>query len=78
MRDVALDSVERASSHGASEGDLTVVVVGGGPTGVEMAGALADLRQMELSTHYSELDPSQSRIVLVEQQDRLFRPSIPS
>ena len=49
-----------------------MVVVGGGPTGVEMAGALADLRQMELSTRYSELDPSSSRIVLVEQQDRLL------
>ena len=72
VRDMALASVERASSHGAKEGDLTVVVVGGGPTGVEMAGALADLRQMELSTRYSELDRSQSRVVLVEQQDRLL------
>jgi NADH dehydrogenase len=72
VRDMALESVERAASHGAGEGDLTVVVVGGGPTGVEMAGALADLRQMELSTRYSELDSSLSRIVLVEQQDRLL------
>jgi NADH dehydrogenase len=69
---MALASVERASSHGAREGDLTVVVVGGGPTGVEMAGALADMRQMEFSTRYGELDSSLSRIVLVEQQDRLL------
>ncbi len=72
VRDMALASVERASSHGASEGDLTVVVVGGGPTGVEMAGALADLRQMELRTRYAELDATLSRVVLVEQQDRLL------
>jgi len=72
VRDMALASVERASAHGASEGDLTVVVVGGGPTGVEMAGALADLRQMEFRTQYSELDPALSRLVLVEQQDRLL------
>lgn len=72
VRDMALASVERASSHGAREGDLTVVVVGGGPTGVEMAGALADMRQMEFSTRYGELDSSLSRIVLVEQQDRLL------
>ena len=72
VRKMALESVERASSHGATEGDLTVVVVGGGPTGVEMAGALADLRQMEFHTHYKDLDPSLSRIVLVEQQDRLL------
>jgi NADH dehydrogenase len=69
---MALASVERASAHGAGEGDLTVVVVGGGPTGVEMAGAFADLRQMELSTQYRELDSSLSRLVLVEQQDRLL------
>ena len=72
VRDMALASVERASAHGAREGDLTVVVVGGGPTGVEMAGALADLRQMEFSTRYAEVDSSLSRIVLVEQQDRLL------
>lgn len=72
VRDMALASVERASGHGAGEGDLTVVVVGGGPTGVEMAGAFADLRQMELSTQYRELDSSLSRLVLVEQQDRLL------
>ena len=72
VRDMALASVERASSHGADEGDLTVVVVGGGPTGVEMAGALADLRQMEFRTRYGEVDSSLSRIVLVEQQDRLL------
>ncbi|MGA3215012.1 MAG: NAD(P)/FAD-dependent oxidoreductase [Acidimicrobiales bacterium] len=79
VRDMALDSVERASSHGANDGDLTVVVVGGGPTGVEIAGALADLRRMELSTRYAELDPTLSRILLVEQQDRLlgaFRPKL--
>ncbi|MGA3351830.1 MAG: NAD(P)/FAD-dependent oxidoreductase [Acidimicrobiales bacterium] len=72
VRDIALASVERASSHGAREGDLTVVVVGGGPTGVEMAGALADLRKMEFGTRYAELDASLSRIVLVEQQERLL------
>ncbi|MGA2529676.1 MAG: NAD(P)/FAD-dependent oxidoreductase [Acidimicrobiales bacterium] len=72
VRDMALASVERASSHGARDGDLTVLVVGGGPTGVEMAGAMADLRRMELETRYAELDPSLSRIVLVEQQDRLL------
>lgn len=37
-----------------------------------MAGALADLRQMEFSTRYAEVDSSLSRIVLVEQQDRLL------
>lgn len=72
VRDTVLSGVERASAHGAKEGDLTVVIVGGGPTGVEMAGALAELRQMEFATHYTDLDTSLSRIVLIEMQDRLL------
>ena len=72
VRDMAGAVLERASSHGAQEGDLTVVVVGGGPTGVEMAGALADLRQMEFKTRYKELDAAKSHLVLIEQQDRLL------
>jgi len=72
VRDTVLSSVERASAHGAKEGDLTVVIVGGGPTGVEMAGALAELRQMEFATHYTDLDTTLSRIVLIEMQDRLL------
>ncbi len=55
-----------------SEGVLTVVIVGGGPTGVEMAGTLAELRGMRLRTLYPELDPAAARVVLVEQQDRLL------
>ena len=81
VRDTVSSGVERAAAHGAGPGDLTVVIVGGGPTGVEMAGALAELRQMEFSTHYAELDPSFSRIVLVEMQDRLlgaFHPKLSS
>lgn len=72
VRDSVLESVERAAAHGAGDGKLTVVIVGGGPTGVEMAGALAELRQMEFATHYADLDASSSRIVLVEMQDRLL------
>jgi NADH dehydrogenase len=81
VRDAVAGGVERAAAHGARPGDLTVVIVGGGPTGVEMAGALAELRQMEFATHYTEIDPSMSRIVLVETQDRLlgaFHPKLSS
>ena len=81
VRDTVAGGVERAAAHGAGPSDLTVVIVGGGPTGVEMAGALAELRQMEFATHYTEIDPSQSRIVLLEAQDRLlgaFHPKLGS
>jgi NADH dehydrogenase len=55
-------------------GGLTFVVVGGGPTGVEMAGALAELFAMVFRKDYPSLDVSRARIVLVEMQDHLLHP----
>ena len=58
---------------------MTIVIVGAGPTGVEMAGALAELRNDALTTIYPELDPRHIHIVLVEMSDRRpFRLSDPS
>lgn len=51
---------------------LTFVIVGGGPTGVEYAGALSELLRLVLGRDFAELDPSLARIVLVEGQDRLL------
>lgn len=45
---------------------MTVVVVGGGPTGVEMSGAIADMRRFVLPKDYPELDFSKMKIYLVE------------
>jgi NADH dehydrogenase len=72
VRNIVTSSLERAASHGERDGELTVLIVGGGPTGVEMAGTLAELRAMQFATQYPELDPACSRIVLVELQDRLL------
>jgi NADH:ubiquinone reductase (H+-translocating) len=47
-------------------GDLTVVVIGGGPTGVEMAGALTELFSMVLAKDFRRLDVARARVVLVE------------
>ena len=51
---------------------LTFVVVGGGPTGVEYAGALSELLRMVLGKDYPEISPGEARIVLVEGIDRLL------
>ncbi len=72
VRDRIFRQLERASALGATHGELTVVVVGGGPTGVEMAGTLAELRTIALRTTYRDVDPDMAKVVLVEQQDRLL------
>ena len=51
---------------------LTFVVVGGGPTGVELAGALGELANHTLRHDFRVIDPTQSKIVLVEGADRLL------
>jgi NADH dehydrogenase len=57
-----------------ADGTLTFVVVGGGPTGVETAGALAELFAMVFRKDYPELDVSRARVVLVEMQDHVLDP----
>lgn len=51
---------------------LTFVVVGGGPTGVEMAGALGELKRYILRREYPGIDPAEMRVVLVEGSTRLL------
>jgi len=54
------------------DGALNVVVVGGGPTGVETAGALAELYRADLAKDFRGIAPEQSRIVLVEAGPEIF------
>jgi NADH:ubiquinone reductase (H+-translocating) len=51
---------------------LTFVLVGAGPTGVEMAGALIDLTRMTLKSDFRRIDPTSARIVLVEGGPRVL------
>jgi NADH dehydrogenase len=57
---------------------LTFVVVGGGPTGVETAGAIAELAKRALASDFRTIDPREARVVLVEAGDRLLTPFDPS
>ncbi len=65
-------SLERASAFGSDHGELTVVVGGGGATGIEMAGTLAELRAATLARDYPRLDAARARVVLVERRDHLL------
>jgi NADH dehydrogenase len=51
---------------------MTVIVIGGGPTGVEMAGAVAELARHALARDFRHIDPRQARILLVEAGPRLL------
>lgn len=72
VRSQMFAQLERADATRTAAETLTVVVVGGGPTGVEMAGALAELRTMAFGKVYRSLDPATSRVVLVERRDALL------
>ncbi|HWD92319.1 MAG TPA: NAD(P)/FAD-dependent oxidoreductase [Verrucomicrobiae bacterium] len=69
IRNHVLLAFEKAENEGeAAQRDklLTVVVVGGGPTGVELAGAFAELARTVLKRDFRRIDPSQAKIILVE------------
>jgi len=53
---------------------LNFVVVGGGPTGVEMAGAIAELAKRALASDFHSIDPRSARIILIEAAPRLLTP----
>jgi NADH:ubiquinone reductase (H+-translocating) len=57
---------------------LTFVVVGGGPTGVEMAGQIAELARDTLSDEFRTIDPGEARVMLVEMADRVLTTFPPS
>jgi NADH:quinone reductase (non-electrogenic) len=65
------EAVDRDPSL-AEDGALNVVVVGGGPTGVETAGALAELYRSTLARDFPKIEPKSARIVLVESSTELF------
>ncbi len=76
IRQRVLTSFERAenSSDTAEQAKLlTFVVVGGGPTGVELAGALADLAKRAFRRDFRRIDTSLSRIILIDGGDRLLK-----
>ena len=75
LRNHVLQSFERAvltDDRGERERLMTIVIVGGGPTGVETSGALAELKRHVLPRDYPELDMGQARVILIEAMDHLL------
>ncbi len=69
---LAFERAEMASNPGESARFLTVVIVGGGPTGVELAGAVAELTRRALARDFRVIDPTRTRVLLVESGPRLL------
>src|SRR5437588_6446707 len=63
---MAFEYAERISDEAARKAAMSVVIIGGGPTGVEMAGAIAEIARYTLSKDFRHIDPSQARVILVE------------
>jgi NADH dehydrogenase len=73
---VAFERAEDSEDEAEQLRLLTFVIIGGGPTGVELAGALAELAKAALARDFRHFDPTTARIVLVEAGPRLL-PSFP-
>ena len=77
VRDRMLGNLEAFAQGREGAVEPVAVVVGGGPTGVEMAGALAELRNAGLPYAYPEVDPKRVRVLLVEMTDKVLAPFDP-
>lgn len=73
---MAFETAELAGDAARRAALTTFVVVGGGPTGVEMAGAIADMARHALPSDFRNIDPCQARVVLVEAGQRIL-PAFP-
>ena len=73
---LAFERAERETDPVRRHAFLTFVVVGGGPTGVEMAGAVAEIRRYALKRDFRHIDPAEATVMLLEGGPRLL-PSYP-
>jgi len=72
----AFERAERAATHEESRAWLTFVIVGAGATGMELAGALAEIANETLKNDFRHINPQEARILLVEGGSRVL-PSFP-
>ncbi len=74
VRDIIFSGLELMAAERDPNKKLTAIVVGGGPTGVETAGALAEMKTQALPALYPEIGVDNFHVVLVEMTDRLLGP----
>src|SRR3954471_20700053 len=69
---MAFEYAEKTTDENARKAAMTFVIIGGGPTGVEMAGAIAEIARYSLAKDFRHIDPSHARVVLVEGERRVL------
>jgi NADH dehydrogenase len=74
---LAFEVAEKAKSDEERKQALTFVIVGAGPTGVEMAGAISELARFTLRRDFRNIDPTSARVILVEAAPRVLPPFAP-
>ena len=74
---LAFEAAEREADPEKQKAWLTFVVVGGGPTGVELAGALSEIARQTMIRDFRRINPSSARVILVEGKDRVL-PTYPA
>lgn len=74
----AYEAAERETDPERRRAWMTFVIVGAGPTGTEMAGALSEIARHALARDFRHIDPREARVVLVEGTDRVLPAYVPS
>jgi NADH dehydrogenase len=73
----AFERAERAQDAASRDAWMTFAVIGGGPTGVEMAGTMSEIAQHTLSKEFRRIDSKRTRVVLLEGSDRVLGAFVP-
>lgn len=74
---LAYEQAERTTDPAEREALLTFVVIGGGPTGLELAGALGEMAHLTLRQNFRSINPDDAKILLIELVDRILPPYPP-
>jgi NADH dehydrogenase len=69
---LAFEYAERTTDEAARRAAMNFVIIGGGPTGVEMAGAIAEISRHTLAKDFRHINPSEARVILIEGEPRLL------
>ncbi|MGK7927812.1 MAG: NAD(P)/FAD-dependent oxidoreductase [Spirulina sp.] len=73
----AFESAEKESDRAKRQTLLTFAIVGGGPTGVELAGAIAEIAHSALKNDFRSIDTTETKILLIEGMERILPPYPP-